>query len=121
MATTTPPTPPTPPAPGTDRAALRALRTAGKTYREISAITGLSKSAINYRLHSTPSAAKPPTQPLAKPLAKPPTQPPSGKVRRVRLCLSCGMRFESEGPHNRMCDACRRKSGNPFGMLVRHR
>ncbi|WP_299165851.1 hypothetical protein [uncultured Tateyamaria sp.] len=25
----------------------------------------------------------------------------------VRPCLTCGGDFESEGPHNRMCDECR--------------
>jgi hypothetical protein len=26
---------------------------------------------------------------------------------RVRPCITCNTEFMSEGPHNRMCDACR--------------
>lgn len=26
----------------------------------------------------------------------------------VRSCLACGRRFASEGPHNRLCRACRK-------------
>lgn len=29
---------------------------------------------------------------------------------RRRACLTCGTAFSSEGPHNRMCPACRQKS-----------
>jgi hypothetical protein len=32
------------------------------------------------------------------------------KLRRLRPCLCCRAEFESEGPHNRMCDVCRRRS-----------
>lgn len=28
-----------------------------------------------------------------------------------RACLSCGAAFESQGPHNRMCDHCRQTAG----------
>lgn len=35
-----------------------------------------------------------------------------------RNCLGCGREFMSEGPHNRMCDTCRRNSaGVPPAML----
>lgn len=30
-----------------------------------------------------------------------------------RPCMTCGKRFASEGPHNRMCSLCRRR-GDPF-------
>ncbi|MBW4984777.1 hypothetical protein KZZ07_19740 [Mameliella sp. CS4] len=33
--------------------------------------------------------------------------------RRLRPCLCCGSPFLSEGPHNRMCDRCRR-GADPF-------
>lgn len=35
------------------------------------------------------------------------------RARRVktRSCLTCGQEFRSEGPHNRMCDGCRRTAG----------
>lgn len=29
---------------------------------------------------------------------------------RCRSCLTCGSKFVSEGPHNRMCPACRQQS-----------
>lgn len=29
---------------------------------------------------------------------------------RARACLTCGAEFKSEGPHNRMCAACRQQS-----------
>lgn len=29
---------------------------------------------------------------------------------RCRACLTCGSEFISEGPHNRMCAACRQQS-----------
>jgi hypothetical protein len=34
----------------------------------------------------------------------------------LRACLCCGASFESEGPHNRMCNTCRRRA-EPFPML----
>ena len=34
----------------------------------------------------------------------PPIQP------KVRKCLKCNMRFESQGNHNRLCDSCRKPS-----------
>lgn len=30
--------------------------------------------------------------------------------QRPRRCLTCGQPFISEGPHNRMCAACRQQS-----------
>lgn len=39
---------------------------------------------------------------------------PSAKPATTeRPCLTCGKRFLSEGPHNRMCRDCRRR-GDPF-------
>lgn len=34
---------------------------------------------------------------------------------RTRPCLRCGEDFESEGPHNRLCDICRRLSDRDVG------
>ncbi len=31
------------------------------------------------------------------------------RIRR-RPCLTCGSQFDSDGPHNRMCPACRQQS-----------
>ncbi len=30
-------------------------------------------------------------------------------LKRSRACLCCGGRFISQGPHNRLCDRCRRE------------
>jgi hypothetical protein len=30
----------------------------------------------------------------------------------LRKCLTCGVNFLSEGPHNRMCSPCRNKASN---------
>lgn len=30
----------------------------------------------------------------------------SDRTSHTRKCLKCGSRFESEGPHNRLCDGC---------------
>jgi hypothetical protein len=47
----------------------------------------------------------------AKPLARRP--------KTERECMTCRHRFMSEGPHHRMCDACRRASvGIPEKMLA---
>lgn len=35
-----------------------------------------------------------------------------------RACLCCGDTFASEGPHNRMCNACRRQTEGFVGGLV---
>lgn len=32
---------------------------------------------------------------------------PESRRPRERTCLCCGRPFESEGPHNRMCNPCR--------------
>lgn len=31
---------------------------------------------------------------------------------RPRDCMACGETFESDGPHNRMCDPCRRSEAH---------
>jgi tRNA(Ile2) C34 agmatinyltransferase TiaS len=36
---------------------------------------------------------------------------------RVRPCLRCGTKFESEGPHNRMCNPCRGRSDDWMSQL----
>lgn len=74
------------------------LRDAGATYAEIAQITGLSKSAIANRLKAN----------IAKPRRH--------AAQQQRACLCCGKAFLSEGAHNRLCDACRRLSGNPFDV-----
>ncbi len=40
---------------------------------------------------------------------------------RTRACLTCGGAFESEGPHNRMCDPCREeRAGEPEDLWTVH-
>lgn len=36
----------------------------------------------------------------------------------TRDCLTCGGAFQSEGPHNRMCDKCRQGAGAVFEGAV---
>ena len=31
------------------------------------------------------------------------------RQRRIRSCMCCRSSFESEGPHNRLCDPCRKR------------
>lgn len=38
----------------------------------------------------------------------------TGKARVLRKCLNCTRRFMSQGPHNRLCNCCRRLSLDPF-------
>lgn len=40
----------------------------------------------------------------------------AAKPRKTRACLTCRQSFESEGPHNRMCDDCRNQGGLTWGM-----
>lgn len=71
---------------------LHGLKDAGATYREIAQVTGLTLSQVNYRLHN--SNAIPP-------------KPRRRKPALMRPCLCCQTTFNSEGPHNRLCDTCR--------------
>lgn len=48
---------------------------------------------------------------VAKPLARRP--------KTERACMTCHRSFMSEGPHHRMCDACRRSTADiPAKMLA---
>lgn len=39
--------------------------------------------------------------------------------KRQRPCLCCRATFESEGPHNRLCKDCRRRSDDgPYGLVI---
>ena len=41
------------------------------------------------------------------------------KRKQRRACLCCGKSFLSEGPHNRLCNACRQKGddGSPYSVV----
>lgn len=40
----------------------------------------------------------------------------AARGRQQRRCLCCGESFLSEGIHNRMCDACRKRDFAPDGL-----
>ncbi len=67
---------------------VEALWCAGATINEIMRLTGLKRSTVEYRLH----------------IKKPSPQ------RVKRRCMCCGREFMSDGPHNRLCVTCRKKS-----------
>lgn len=37
-------------------------------------------------------------------------RPPEMPLNRLRKCLGCEEQFWSQGPHNRMCNACRKRA-----------
>lgn len=78
-----------------NRERVFALRREGATYLEIAQLTGLSKSVVNNILNRVSTARR-----CAK--------------GSPRACLCCGATFKSEGPHNRLCNACRRRSLTVF-------
>lgn len=90
------------------------LHAAGATLREISMLTGLSVSAVHKWLAPKPSAAVAPA---------PTVKPHRRKGSSERACMCCGKSFLSEGPHNRLCGACGRRSSSPYDTpaVVRYR
>ena len=74
-----------------------ALRAGGATFRQIAKIIGKSRTAVSTWFSKR---GHPDSNP---PHRKPPTQTKT----RQRNCLSCGKRFQSWGPGNRMCSYCR--------------
>ncbi len=38
--------------------------------------------------------------------------------RTIRPCMSCGKPVKSEGPHHRMCNPCRNKSNDNYGVAL---
>lgn len=56
-----------------------------------------------------------------KPAPSVPRKPRPGRTQRN--CLCCGGEFSSEGPHNRLCDGCRRIAASPFDTpaVIRYR
>lgn len=50
------------------------------------------------------------------------------ETRQIRACMCCRTSFESQGPHNRLCDPCRKRGtseGSPaafsFGAITGRR
>lgn len=77
------------------RETVLALKAAGATYREIAALTGLAMHRVNR-------------------IINPPPKIGLKRKTRPRECLCCGATFQSEGPHHRMCERCRKQSASPF-------
>lgn len=80
---------------------LQSLCDSGHSRREAARIAGLTIGQVNYR--------------LAKAI---PTKPRHRKPALMRPCLCCQTTFNSEGPHNRLCDTCRRKSFSPYAIAL---
>jgi hypothetical protein len=78
------------------RQRIYALVDAGHTTTEIMSRTGLSRSYVNKLIRNR---YKPATKKAA---AK--NRPSDDDTRTARICLRCGRRFLSEGPHNRICN-----------------
>lgn len=45
--------------------------------------------------------------------------PPGGARGETRACMCCGTQFRSAGPHNRLCNVCRKQSVGPYDMGCR--
>lgn len=68
-------------------------------------IKGQSVDDISVRLQRTSMSV----QVKASRLNLPPRDGPRGRLKaRVRPCLVCGTQFFSDGPHHRICDACKK-------------
>ena len=79
----------------------RAYHAQGRTIVWIAGILGATKGQVQHwlgsKLHDAKQAAKKGTK---------------------RPCLGCKSPFDSAGPHNRMCDKCRKEAqGIPPGMI----
>jgi hypothetical protein len=76
---------------------LQSLCDFGHSRRDVARISGLTIGQLNYR--------------LAKAI---PPKPRRRKSALMRPCLCCQTTFNSEGPHNRLCDTCRRQRLTAF-------
>lgn len=76
---------------------IQQLRRTGKTVRAIAAEIGCALSYVHKALQG-----ETPTPPVAR------------RKKAKRACLCCRETFMSEGPHNRLCDRCRRQRLTAF-------
>lgn len=83
---------------------IQKLKAGGATVREIAQLTGLSIAAVHNKLVPEPRAAVTPA----------PTLKPRRRKGTERPCMTCRQPFMSEGPHNRLCDCCRKQRLSAF-------
>lgn len=81
--------------------ALR-MRDAGKSVGQVATEVGRRESSVAARFQTLDRIA-------AKAAA-------ASRIK-VRACLCCGADFKSDGPHNRLCQMCRRKDVSPFASF----
>jgi len=85
---------------------IEELKKSGLTHKEISTITGYSVQRIWHYLKMAGFASDRPARPKSRRM--PDARIKSLKNRKTkRACLKCDKDFMSEGPHNRLCPACR--------------
>lgn len=77
---------------------LLAARRDGRQYGHIGEVLGRSKSACQAQYARVTQVTKP--------------RPAVTK----RPCMCCRQPFKSEGPHNRLCNHCGRKSNDSYSM-----
>ena len=82
--------------PETDATLLR-LRGEGVAWKEIGAAMGRLTNSVMARFSLLQHRA-----------AESTARQRQAERIKVRACLCCGKSFKSEGPHNRLCDSCRR-------------
>lgn len=83
------------------------LRSERKTFAEIADALGCSLPNVYAHLMSLNGRKKKRRKPAATIKKPKPT---------VRPCLCCTHPFLSEGPHNRLCQKCRKINANPFAI-----
>lgn len=93
------------------------LAAEGATVPEMAGILGVTQPAIAYRLGKLGLKAAPAIVPALpetvsskrprRPVSTRFSKPASSRRKVRRLCMTCLEPFTSDGPHNRMCTACR--------------
>lgn len=92
-------------------AALAALIALNKSTAAIAIALGRSESSISSR-------AKTLAEKAGRPLPKAAQAPAMARPKKtLRPCMCCRTEFASDGPHNRLCAACRRIETTPFDRL----
>lgn len=88
-------------------AALIALVALGKTSVAIGLALGRAESSISSRIKALAlKASRPTPKEMPAVIAKP--------KKTIRPCLCCGNDFTSDGPHNRLCNTCRKQEKTRF-------
>lgn len=97
-------------------ARLRALVAEGRPKRDIAARLGRAPSSVEGKLYSLGLSIRRRGAALPAP-ARPSLPPKKGRV--TRPCLCCGRPFPSAGPHNRLCESCRKREPDPLDVPAR--